>query len=63
MVGSRGFLNHNNTFNSVHNPVISHAGTLSQSGNSLSVIIGVMDEECCIICLESFENDLVPAIQ
>ena len=31
--------------------------------NLLSVIIGVMDKECCIVCFESFENDLDPAIQ
>ena len=26
------------------------------SDNSLSVIIGIMDEERCIVCLESFET-------
>ena len=34
-----------------------------ESEDSLSVIIGVMDEKCCIVCSESFENDLDPAIQ
>ena len=34
-----------------------------ESNDSLSVMIGVIDEECCIVCLESFENDLDPAIQ
>ena len=34
-----------------------------ESGDSLSVIIGVMDEECYIVCSESFENDLDLAIQ
>ena len=26
LIGSRGFLNHNSTFNSVHNLVVSHTG-------------------------------------
>ena len=34
-----------------------------ESDDSLSVIIGVMDEECCTVCSESFENDLDWAIQ
>ena len=34
-----------------------------ESKDSLSVIIGVMDEKCCIVCSESFENDLDLAIQ
>ena len=34
-----------------------------ESEDSWSVIIGVMDEKCCIVCSESFENDLDPAIQ
>ena len=33
------------------------------SDDSLSVIIGVMAEERCIVCSDSFENDLDPAIQ
>ena len=26
LIGSRGFLNHNSAFNSVHNPVVNHTG-------------------------------------
>ena len=35
----------------------------SDSDSSLSAIIGVMNEVRCIVCSESFENDLDPAIQ
>ena len=39
--GLRGFLNYNSTFNSVHNPVVSHIMcTKPKSNDSLSVIIG-----------------------
>ena len=34
-----------------------------ESDNILSAIIGVMDEECCIVCSESFKKDLDQAIQ
>ena len=36
---------------------------LSQSDNSLSMIMGVMDEERCIEYSESFESDLDQAIK
>ena len=50
--------------NSVYNSVVSPLVYVkTEVSHSLSVIIGVMDEECCIICSESFENNLDPAIQ
>ena len=35
----------------------------AKSGNSLNVIIDVIDEECCIVFSESFENDLDLPVQ
>ena len=47
LIDSRGFLKHNSAFNSVHNTVL--VRVKPESDDSLSVIIGVMDEERCIV--------------
>ena len=57
------FFNHNSTLNLYTiQLLVTLVHVKPGSDNSRSVIIGVMDEECCIVCSESFVNDLDPAI-
>ena len=64
LIDSCGFLNLNSAFiRYTIELLVTLVCIKPDSEDSLRVIIGVMDEEQCILCLESFENNLNLAIQ